>query len=226
MKRNLMIAAVVLLVYIFFGTNISANAAGATLITIKNPGFEDTVISEDEVKFELPPGWQPYNPDSLLSLNPTTMWDSSVTSGNPTPNYYPEEAPEGQNVGVVYLAQAPGSGIAGLEQKLDAVLKPNTKYTLKVDVGNVGGSFEGFSLAGFPGYRVELLAGDAVIAADHNNVYIKDGTFNTSTVTFTATPDNPYLGQKLGIRLINLLHGPLANVDFDNVRLTAEPTGT
>ncbi|MBD2247776.1 hypothetical protein [Nostoc sp. FACHB-888] len=238
MKRNLIVAAVVFLIYICLGMNTPANALGAKLIPIKNAGFEEPIVKvEDDYTIETPLGWTTYNPNGLIPAK-RKKWTSSLGSiassnfsstgvGNPAPShYYFGEAQEGENVGIVFLPLPLGSGIAGLEQTLDAVLEPNTKYTLTVDIGNTGGDVEGLSLhAGFPGYRVELLAGNTVLAADHNNLYIKERTFKTSTVTFTTTPECPYLGEKLGIRLINLLQGSpwLADTDFDNVRLTTEP---
>nr|5WPU_A Chain A, 12-epi-hapalindole C/U synthase [Fischerella sp. ATCC 43239] len=197
-------------------------------IPINNAGFEDPFIEVvDDYTVDTPPGWTTYNPNNLVPEKRTT-WTSNNGVGyvGPGTQFYNQLAPEGRNIGSIYLAQKPGSGVAGFEQILDATLEPDTKYTLKVDVGNFGGEFQKISLAGFPGYRVELLAGDTVLAADHNNLYIKDGEFKTSTVTFTATPDNPYLDQKLGIRLINLLQGTFSGLDFDNVRLTVEPAQT
>lgn len=199
------------------------------IIPIVNPGFEDPILADGGFTLEPPTGWTAYNPDGLFPVNPIvdpTVAPTTITSNidafNPTLDYYPNGIPEGENVGNVSLVQAPGSGIAGLAQTLDTVLAANTKYTLMVDVGSAVGDFLGFDLTGSPGYRVELLAGDTVLAAEQNNVFFKDGTFETSTVTFTATPDNLYLGQNLGIRLINILQGPGVEVDFDNVRLNAQ----
>ncbi|RAM49051.1 MAG: hypothetical protein C6Y22_24345 [Hapalosiphonaceae cyanobacterium JJU2] len=56
-----------------------------------------------------------------------------------------------------------------------------------------------------------------------NNLLIKEGEFKTSTVTYTTTAKDLHLGQKLGIRLVNLLQDKFSGLDFDNVRLTAEP---
>ncbi|MCP6760219.1 MAG: hypothetical protein NHB32_16070 [Fischerella sp. CENA71] len=224
MKRKV-IVAVVFLIYICFGINTPANATSAISIPIKNAGFEEPFIEiVDDYTIVTPPGWTTYNPDGLVPEKRTKLTSNNGVGhvGLGTQFYDQQKAPEGRNIGFVYLAQKPGSGIAGFEQILDATLATNTKYTLTVDVGNFGGGFQKISFAGFPGYRVELLAGDTVLAADHNNLYIKDGEFKTSTVTFTATPDNPYLDQKLGIRLINLLQGTFSGLDFDNVRLTAE----
>lgn len=195
------------------------------IIPIQNPGFEDPVLPDGSFTLQPATGWTAYNPDGLFPANPQIN-ESTITSNinafNPSSYFYPNEAPEGENVGNVSLIQAPGSGIAGLAQTLDAVLVANTKYTLTVDVGSARGYFLSFDLTGSPGYRIELLAGDTVLAADNNSIFINDGTFETSTVTFTATSNNPYLGQKLGIRLINILQSPGVEVDFDDVRLEAQ----
>nr|AIJ28537.1 HpiU3 [Fischerella sp. ATCC 43239] len=230
MKRNLIVAAIVLLIYICSGINTPANAAVTTSIPIKNPGFEEPILKvEGDYTIDAPPGWTTYNPNGLIPEK-RTKWTSNNGVGHVGPNYgqlfYNQQLPEGKNIGFIYLAQKAGSGIAGFEQTLDAVLEPNTSYKLIVDIGNFGGMFKGVSFAGFPGYRVELLAGDTVLAADHNNLYIKDGEFKTSTVTFTSAANNPYLGQKLGIRLINLLQGKFSGLDFDNVRLITETVDT
>lgn len=90
-------------------------------------------------------------------------------------------------------------------------------------------SGELFNLDGFPGYRVELRAGGAVLAQDDNSLAdaIAEGQFTTSTVEMTTGSDHPQLGQPLSIRLVNLneidSEFPDADleVDFDNVRLTA-----
>ena len=79
-------------------------------------------------------------------------------------------------------------------------------------------------MAGFPGYRVDILAGGEVLASDVNTLAITEGTFATSTVTFNSTADHPQIGQNLEIHLVNLANGPGLEVDFDNVRLDAAPT--
>ncbi|MGK7903140.1 MAG: calcium-binding protein [Hormoscilla sp.] len=195
-------------------------------ITIENAGFEAIALPDGDFTIEPPPGWELYNPDGLV---PETVTDTTSTVGTfdaGTVNY-PEEAPEGENGGYVFLLDEPGSGVAGLTQTLDTRLAPNRRYTLQVEVGNTGGTETGdeleFNFAGFPGYRVELLAGEEVLAVDDNSLTIEEGTFATSTVTFTATADNPLLGENLSIRLINILEGPGIEVDFDRVQLTSAP---
>ncbi len=194
-------------------------------IPIQNPGFENPAIPDGSFTLEPPTGWRAYNPDGLFpgraTINATTI-TSNIDAFNPSSYFYPNEAPEGENVGNVSLVQAPGSGIAGLFQTLDTSVVANTKYTLTVSVGSAIGNFLNFDLTGSPGYRVELLAGDEAVAVDNNSLTIEDGTFSTSTVTYTSSAGESILGKNLGIRLVNLLNGGGVEVDFDNVQLKAE----
>ena len=192
-----------------------------TSIPIKNAGFEEPQLENGTFTFGDVPGWEVYDPNHLIPSNPNAE-TSNYDVLDPTPEYFTSEAPEGENVADIYLSQPPGSGIVGLTQTLDSLLTANTEYTLQVDVGNIGGIYIGIDLSGFPGYRVELLAGDTVLASDDNSLFIADKTFETSTVKFTATDSNPYLGQNLGIRLVNILEGPGLVNNFDDVRLTAQ----
>jgi len=192
-------------------------------IAIVNPGFEIPQLPEDQFTQtslgEFIPGWKVFDPDALIGENVT-----DIGAFNPTPNVFPQEAPEGENTGYAYSQAAIGSGIFGLTQTLNTQLKANTEYTLQVEVGNTAENNpdDGFNYEGFPGYRVELLAGGKVLARDNNTISIAEGTFETSTVTFTAKETEPFLGQNLEIRLVNLLAGPGEDVEFDNVRLFAE----
>ena len=118
-------------------------------------------------------------------------------------------------------------------QTLSATLQANTNYSLQVAIGNIAsatssnGTF--FDLDGFPGYRVDLLAGGVVIADNNNSLAgsIPEGQFGTSTVAFSTGAAPAQLGQPLGIRLVNLNIVDLLftdsdlEVDFDNVNLSA-----
>ncbi|MFN6471917.1 MAG: calcium-binding protein [Nostoc sp. SerVER01] len=195
----------------------------STSIFIENAGFEEPELEDGSFNIADVPGWLVYDPNGYIPENPNGIETSNYDVLDPNTEYFINEAPEGENVADLYVVQPPGSGgVLGLFQELDTVLTANTEYTLQVEVGNIGGIYIGIDLSGFPGYRVELLAGDTVIAADNNSVFIEDKTFETSTVKFTATESNPYLGQNLGIRLINLIEGPGLVVNFDDVRLTAQ----
>ncbi|CAN0418150.1 unnamed protein product, partial [Phaeothamnion confervicola] len=126
-----------------------------------------------------------------------------------------------------------GVGEYGFQQTLAATLAANTRYTLEVDIINIasGTSSSGdfFDLSGFPGYRVDLLAGGVVIAQDLNSLAgtLADGEVGTSTLEFTTDSNPLAAGQNLAIRLVNLnvadIAGPGADleVDFDNVRFEA-----
>lgn len=191
--------------------------------TIVNGDFEEPVLADGTFTLEAPTGWQLYNPNGLIPANPTND-SSSVGVSNPTTNSYANQVFSGQNDAFVFLKDAPGSGEAGISQTLSSTLTANIKYTLLVDVGNPKGvdPSSGIDLTGFPGYRVELLAGDTVVAADNNTLQIADGSFATSTVNFTVGADNPLLGENLCIRLVNLLTGEGTEVDFDAVALRTE----
>lgn len=216
-------------------------------IYIDNAGFELPVLPEDTYTTQLTtstpaPGWQIYDPNGLIASfsqpDPVTGDYPYVGISNyPTPLVYPNGIPEGNNVAYGYTPTyqggpvSVGEGAVGLSQTLDTLLAANTTYTLTVDVGNPETYFSEvnnffFDFDGFPGYRVELLAGGQVIAADNNSQCIAEGDFGTSTVTFTSGSDSSYLGQNLGIRLINLNAAPGTEVDFDNVHLTAQAIPT
>ena len=201
---------------------ISFSPANAVYIGIDNGGFEEPdltnqppVIGNEVFTFETPPGWELYDPSNLIPDNPNLM-TSFVGVWNPTSTFFTNEAPEGKNVGAILLAQDPGSGVAGFSQTLSSTLKANTKYTLQVEVGNPGDFF-----VGFPGYQIQLLAGGTVMAEDNNTLSPSEGTFETSTISFTTSANDNNLGQQLEIRLLNLLNSPGLEVDFDNVRLDA-----
>jgi hypothetical protein len=110
---------------------------------------------------------------------------------------------------------------AGLTQTLPAPLLLSTQYTLTVAVGNFGPSAgDPWDFSGFPGYRVDLLAGGIVIASDNNTLAPGEGRFLTSTVSFTTGSSHALAGQALGIRLVNL-NGSGVEVNFDKVQLDA-----
>ncbi|HAZ49432.1 MAG TPA: hypothetical protein DDW76_14265, partial [Cyanobacteria bacterium UBA11369] len=214
------------------------NSTVTVKLAIANPSFEIPVlptIQESPDGYFLSvlssptkdtiPGWEAYDPKDLITGIPLTPGGLDFTDAG-TQNatgFYPSGAADGANTGYAFIVDAPGSGVLGLTQTLTDELTANTRYTLQVDVGNpVTNPALPIDLTGFPGYRVELLAGDCVIATDNNSLSIAEGAFGVSTVTYTASAKDPFLGQELGIRLINLNAAPGVSVDFDNVRLTAQ----
>lgn len=204
----------------------AADAAGGSVTTslsIMNPSFELPVLAPATYITSTPPaGWLAYgNIDngyrSTGALNP------SATA------LYLDPVPDGKNVGVVFLLDRPmeptyfASSEAGLQQTLTDTLQPNSEYTLRVEVGNINtenSPNHPFDFAGFPNYRIDLLAGGQVLASDANSLKPGEGRFLSSTVKYATGNQHPLLGLAIGIRLVNLNSSVGTEVNFDNVRLT------
>jgi Ca2+-binding RTX toxin-like protein len=199
-------------------------ATNVTVLDIINAGFEEPVLpivgafTNGYSQGDPIPGWELYDPNGLSTVFP------DIGALHPLPAEFPDGIPEGINVGYTFAFTPIGSGVIGLSQTLNATLTTSTRYILQVEVGNIadGNPNDAVDLDGFPGYRVELLAGGTVLAADDNTLAIAEGEFKTSTVTFIAPNDAPNLGSALEIRLLNLIQGAGLEVDFDDVRLIAE----
>ncbi|NOY30824.1 MAG: hypothetical protein GXP28_11845 [Planctomycetes bacterium] len=235
----------------------SASFVVAAPLNVANPGFEDISgeVPTDVFTFGPFEGWDLYDPNGITGGGVgNTFFVGTLTPreldpiGNPGVfGNYPAGAPEGERVALAFNSEgSDGLGEYGLVATLEDVLQPNTTYTLQIEIGNIasGTSSNGtfFELSGFPGYRVDLLAGvvvddiltNAVVIAQDNNTLsgaIDDGEFATSTVSLTIGATHPQLGQTLGIRLVNLNQiDPLfpdshLEVNFDDVRLDASPAG-
>jgi hypothetical protein len=215
-----------------------ACAAQAQTIPILNASFEANAAPAGGFPVLVPDHWILYDPDGIVDQN-----HNAVGVLNPTGTTFftnPNGVPDGSNAALIYLEQVAGTTAigspVGLFQPLDAGLTANTRYTLTVRVGNIAsgtglGPFASFGftdLSGFPGYRVELLAGGAVVASDDNSVAIGEGQFGLVTVELLVGANHAQLGQGLGVRLINLNATGLAaergrEVDFDQVALLASP---
>lgn len=210
-----------------------ASAAFAAPLPVVNHGFEANFAAPNSFPVLIPTGWMLYDPSGIVDQG-----IDAVGVLNPTGStFFPDGAPEGSNVALIFLAGDVGGGVVGLRQNIaGAVFQQGIRYTLSVEVGNIASGVgappfdQFFDLDGFPGYRVEILAGNFVVAADDNTLaaLIPEGEFRTSTVTFDCTPGHPAIGLPVGIRLINLnIPGtptePAIEVDFDDVRLDAAP---
>lgn len=195
----------------------------AVALAVQNPGFEADVVANGNYDDKIVPmGWTKYDPQSILGQD-----YNSLGVLNPTGTaLYPAGAPEGSNVALVFLWREQTNGLpAGFVQQLGDTLQASTEYTLRVKVGNIAPMGNApYELAGFPGYRVELLAGDAVLAADDGSLSPADGEFLQSEISFTSTADPAELGAPLKIRLINMNMGDSGiEVNFDDVELFAAP---
>ncbi|MGL6140598.1 MAG: hypothetical protein ACRC2M_25100, partial [Planktothrix sp.] len=207
-----------------------------SLVSMENPSFENPSLrtatqSPNEFFTSTPagdliPGWQVYDPQRLITGIPITPGGNDFTDAgvlNAT-GLYTNGITNGVNTAFTFVSNPPGSGLVGLQQTLDAKVTPNTRYTLAVDVGNPGeiDPNDGIDQSGFPGYQVQLLAGDQVIGIDNNSLIIAEDQFAQSTVSFTSGAADPLIGENLGIRLVNLNTNKGTEVDFDNVSLKAE----
>lgn len=214
----------------------SLGTLNAAMIDLVNPSFEDTSgsVPFNEFTFGPPMGWQIYDPSGIVLNNGVgpEVWVGTLAPNPPT--FFDSPAPDGSRVAILYNRSSTGGlGEYGIQQTLSEVLFPNTRYRLQVEIGNIASgtavSGEFFDLDGFPGYRVDLMAGSSVIASDNNLLagFIDEGRWGTSTIEFHVESVHPMLGQPLGIRLVSLnLVDPSfpsadLEVDFDHVRLWA-----
>lgn len=223
----------VLVITLCMGTG--SPPAKADLLSVTNPGFEDISGESpfNEFTFGAFNGWDLYDPGSVAGSGAGPTYFIGTLDAEPP--WFDAGAPEGDRVAIAFnFAGSGGQGEYGLVQTMTETLQANTVYELTVEIGNIneGTAINGdfFDLRGFPGYRVDLLAGDAVIAQDNNSLggSIADGFFGTTTVSLTTGTTHAQFGQALGIRLVNLNQVDLAfpvsdlEVDFDNVRLSAQ----
>jgi len=190
-------------------------------ITVLNHSFEVPSVMPGDFNTEAPPpGWTAFG---NLDFGWRTI---GVVNPNST-QLYIDPVPLGSNVGVVFLGPTNGGFPSGLQQVLATTLQARTTYTLTVAVGNMANDpnypHNQFNFSGFPGYRVELLAGGFVVAGDHNSLLPGEGRFLTSTVQVAVSSGHTNIGLPLAIRLINLDAAPGIEVNFDDVRLDATP---
>ena len=212
-----------------------AASAPAQVINITNSSFEANVVPGGEFHVFNPVGWSRYDPGNIVNQN-----NNAVGALNPAgTTFFVDPVPHGSNAALIYLEQRAGTqnpgDMVGLSQNLTGnFLQLNTRYVLTAAVGNIAsgsglGASAGFGfadLSGFPGYRVELLAGGQVVAADNNSLTIGEGRFATSTVELVVGNSHTQAGQTLAIRLLNLnatgnLVERAREVDFDAVSLIA-----
>lgn len=213
-------------------------------VAIVNPGFEDISGESPFNEFTFGPlnGWDLYDPGAITdngdgptyfigTLQPTIV---ASTGNTTTPQFFPGGAPEGSRVGIAFnFSGSGGGGEYGLQQTLSHILQANTTYTLTALVGNIASGRDvgqnDYNLNGFPGYRIDLLAGAALLATTQtiDPGAIAEGAFATAEYQYTTGASDPELGQALTIRLVNLnqVDGafPAADleVDFDDIRLDA-----
>lgn len=185
---------------------------------VGNPGFEDPVLA-DGAEWEWDTSvW--VEADYILWLELWDYGDDDYTSTyNPTIAADGFEAPEGENVAVVYTYT--GYDYA-LTQILAETLQASTRYDLSVQVGNPGPYNEYVSLD----YRVELWTGGNV--GDRSFLYgsgeqtIDPNGWETVNLTYACGPNHEQLGEPLEIRLIAESYADGHKVYFDDVILSID----
>lgn len=187
----------------------------AASVEVANPSFESPAIPTGSFLTTAPPtGWVNYAYIDVFAGRDVGVLNPATTT------LYADAAPDGSNVAVVFLLTG-GPTESGIQQTLSTPLMANMQYTLNVHVGNIAPDGGPFNFAGFPGYRIALLAGGQELAFDNNTLLPGEGRFLESTVQFTTGGTHASLGQPLGIRLVSL-DGPTGiEVNFDHVRLDA-----
>lgn len=193
-----------------------AGSAAAAPLAVGNAGFEDLYLTGNlpaQYAGDVPAGafptgappdgWQEYyatgsplGGEFLGVLNPGTADDYVGAPPGITP-CFPDGAPEGDNVALVFTGSATGGQEYGIRQTLADSVAPNTVYTVTVEVGNIqscGGLVapyqSQFVIDGFPSYRVQLVAGNVVLAEDPGLLAPAEGTFETTSFQF-STGDSP-----------------------------------
>lgn len=192
----------------------------AAAIAITNHGFETNDQPNATLTVSHPTGWSTYG-----AINNTS---DVIGTLNPATSGHFDSVPQGSNVGLVFL-DGPTAAEAGMQQTLGATLAANRRYTVSAWIGNIDegtANFGYFNLLGFPGYRVDLMAGSTIVASDNNslNGTIPEGEFRETTFVADIGASHAALGQSLAIRLVNLnVSGPPATpgieVNFDDIRL-------
>jgi len=195
---------------------ITKRALILTSLPINNGGFEDPVLGDGGWESN-PPAWT----DGYYNVAQPGVWvvgDADAGAYNPTAaDGYGGLAPEGENV--MYATSATGYD-RGMSQVLWAKLQANTQYDLSVLVGNPF-LFNGSTPTA--DYRIELLAGGVVLASDTGPSPADDTTWTTAGLTYDSGASPAQLGEALEIRLLAVnLPDPKKEVDFDDVKLTAE----
>jgi hypothetical protein len=209
MMRNL------LLLSLLGGLTLLSPAAHAGLLNVVNPSFETPALADGQSTPNGITGWVGAGQvDVPIALNPAAGVDT--TTGI---------APDGNNVGAAVGFNPPAGGPSdgAMIQTLTSTLTADTSYTLTVDVGqmlHVPSVWVG-AVPAWNGYTVKLLAGNTVLAQDNNSVAVPVGGFALSTVSFTALPGNPLLGDPITIWLAAGSSVYPSVALFDNVQVNA-----
>lgn len=214
------------------------SSANAAPVNVVNASFEDDVPNFSEFEFSVPSGWSLFDPNAILTgenavgtLN-VAIHEQEALPGSAAP-FAPGQV-TGDSVAIISLVEPStfDSGMVGISQSLGLNLAAHSDYVLTVDVGNVASFDETsdfpFDSDGFPGFRVQLVAGNEVIASTSEGTEsaLGEGLFDTVELLHSTGATAAGLGEELSIRLLNLNVTSETNnggldVAFDNVRFDA-----
>lgn len=196
-------------------------------LSVVNPSFEVDVAPPNGFALVVPTGWTLHDPAAIVDQSLDAVGSLNTTGST----FFPNGTTDGQQVALIYLAGNVGGGEVGISQTLADVAVAGRRYTLRVDVGDIDSGFGPpgntfYNLEGFPGYRIDLFAGDVLLARDNDelNGLIPEGGFLTSELVADVRAGDPGVGRALRIVLVNLnragtAEAPGIEVDFDHVRL-------
>ncbi len=163
--------------------------ANAGSIFVENASFEAVALEDGTTLRGAPGGWM--------------LIEGIFGTFDPLAISFPG-VPDGENT-----AYSNGGTIA---QVLAAVVEANTVYTLEVEIGNRPET-------PFPGFAVQLWAGNNLLTEDVSSFEPPGQGFTTSLVTYVALPDDTMAGLSLEIRLVSMG----IQVNFDDVKLHGSP---
>ena len=185
-------------------------AARAQTINIVNPHFDEDPYDSIHWAsngagnhypdpFIVPHGWM-----GVGSVN-VNYFESSNAA-------YPLGLPDGS------YAVVCGPGLGSLYQDTDAKLAAGQTYTLTVDVGDRA------DYGGAGSIAINAVNGSSVTTLASKYDFAAPGTFDTVTVTYTATAADPYLGQTLEVWLGYAAGANQDQASFQDVRFSSAAT--
>ncbi|MEO1085869.1 MAG: Ig-like domain-containing protein, partial [Acidobacteriota bacterium] len=191
----------------------------AVPVAVVNPSFELPTLGDGAVR-------------NNSGIDGWTFTGTSATFRgvfNPPSGSYPEAAGQGTPVGadgaqVAFLFNNGGPAEStDARQDLAETLVLGRDYTLRVAIGAFDPN-QPFPPASFGGYRIELLAGNTVIAVDQDTQVPPLTEFRDAVAVATAAQIDPSLaGQPLAIRLRLGSDAAQRSTHFDDVRLEWTP---
>ncbi|MBI1368763.1 MAG: hypothetical protein GC162_08945 [Planctomycetes bacterium] len=180
-------------------------------LPLVNADFEDASLDDGQILArQTIAGWNLIGDAPVGVFNPGSRQYGEGESQGAEP--IAPRGLSGSNAGFIF-----NGGRAGLEQTTPYFVESARQYVLRVAVGHRSQNVAA------TGYRIELLAGDAVLGfVEARSPAGPRGRFTDVIVTVEPLPpDDPRVGRPLIIRLVK--QNGAGYFDFDNVRLQSFP---